>query len=144
MKQILVLLGCAILFLFVCGCSQPATVQPAVTVTATVTAAPTIVPEQSPVTVSPTPQKTPSVSDNTINIKNFAFDPASLTVKTGATVRWVNRDSVPHRIQFADKTLSLSPPLSSSQSYSTIFDRPGVYDYTCSIHPSMHGTVIVE
>jgi plastocyanin len=73
-----------------------------------------------------------------------------VTVKAGATVRWVNADSTDdpalyspvHRIKFAD--MSMSPLLSPSQSWSKIFDRAGVYEYTCAVHPSIHGTLIVE
>jgi plastocyanin len=64
-------------------------------------------------------------------------------VKVGSTVRWVNQDSVPHRIVFADKSIS-SVLLAASQSASQKFDQPGVFDYICSIHPDMQGTVIVE
>lgn len=83
------------------------------------------------------------VSDNTIRIKKLAFDPANITVKAGSTVRWVNQDSVPHRIQFTDPDFS-PVLLASTQSGSQRFDEAGVYDYICSIHPDMHGTVTVE
>jgi plastocyanin len=87
-------------------------------------------------------QTTSSVSDNTIRIKNFAFDPASITVKVGSTVRWVNQDYAPHRILFADG--ADSTVLAASQSWNRKFDQAGTYDYNCTIHPSMQGSVIVK
>ena len=139
MKKGLILLAITIILIGVCGCTQTAPhVQPTGTVTT-----PLQTTQQLTVTTIPVPQTTTSVSANTIRIKNFAFDPASITVKVGSTVRWENKDSVPHRIQFADKSIS-SFLLAASQSASQKFDQPGVFDYICSIHPDMQGTVIVE
>jgi plastocyanin len=94
-------------------------------------------------TIIPAPQTTDSVSDNTVWIKDFAFDPANITVKVGSTVRWVNGDAVPHRIQFDDEHFS-TILLGASQSGSQKFVEPGVYPYICLIHPDMQGTVIVK
>lgn len=80
-------------------------------------------------------------SPNTINIQNFSFSPATLTVKKGATVTWINNDSVPHQI---NSTTFNSSQLSKGQSFSFTFDTVGTFDYLCSIHPSMLGKIIVE
>ena len=87
-------------------------------------------------------QTTSFVSDNTIQIKNFAFDPVTITVNVGSTVRWVNQDYAQHRILFSDGMDSNA--LAVSQSWSRNFDQAGTFDYNCSIHPSMKGTVIVK
>ena len=138
MKKGLILLAITIILIGVCGCTQTA---PSVQPTATVTT-PLQTTQQLMVTTIPVPQTTSSVSANTILIKNFAFDPASMTVKAGSTVRWENKDSVPHRILFADG--ADSTVLAASQSWSRKIDQAGTYDYACTIHPTMQGTVIVE
>jgi amicyanin len=138
MKNALILLAITIILVGVCGCTQTAPpVQPPATVTT-----PQQTTQQLTVTTIPVPQTTSSVSDNTIRIKNLAFDPAGITVKMGSTVRWVNQDSVPHRIVFVDG--ADSTVLAPSQSWSRKFDQAGTYDYSCTIHPTMQGTVIVE
>jgi OOP family OmpA-OmpF porin len=138
MKNGLILLAITIILVGVCGCTQTAPpVQPPATVTT-----PLQTTQQLAVTTIPVPQTTSSVSANTILIKNFAFDSASITVKVGSTVRWVNQDSVPHRIVFADG--ADSTVLAGMQSWSRKFDQAGTYDYACTIHPTMLGTVIVE
>ncbi len=127
-----------------CSTQQPAESQ----TTATTPPVTSGTPAQHAATPVPTPISQASVSDNTVTIKDFAFSPQTITVKTGATVRWENRDSVTHRIMFTDSagrdTNDNLDPLGSSQSYSRKFTEPGTYPYYCKIHPEMKGTVIVE
>jgi plastocyanin len=138
MKNSLILLAITIILVGVCGCTQTVPVdQPPAKITL-----PTQTSQSLTVTSIPVPRTTSSVSANTINITNFAFDPDSITVNLGSTVRWVNRDSVPHRILFADG--ADSKILAPSQSWSRKFDGTGTFDYACTIHPAMQGTVIVE
>ena len=139
MKKGLILLMITIILITVCGCSQTqAPPQPPANSTS-----PSPTSESQTVISTPTPQKTPAVSDNTVRIRKSSFDPSNITVKAGSTVRWVNQDSVPHRIQFTDPDFS-PVLLASSQSGSQKFDQPGEFDYICSIHPDMHGMVIVQ
>lgn len=144
MRPVPLLLIIALPFIFICGCSESPPVQPAVT------------PAVAPATPSPgititfltpvvTPSWTASVSDNTIIIQKNAFKPANMTVKVNSTVRWVNADDRPHRIEFVDKAFSTSAYLlGASQSASQRFLQPGTYDFSCTIHPEMQGTIIVE
>jgi plastocyanin len=80
-------------------------------------------------------------TSNTINIENFAFSPATLTVKAGTTITWTNNDGAPHQI----KSLTFnSDSLKKGQSFSFTFAKVGTFDYSCGIHPSMLGKIIVE
>ena len=144
MRYLVVLLCVVAVAVIAAGCTQPSPPQPLQT---TLTVSPTV-PVQTLITPVPTPISQASVSGNTITIKNFAFTPQIITVKTGSIVRWENKDSSPHRIIFIDKdgqdTSLDSSVLSSTQSWSNKFDKPGTYSYYCKIHPEMTGTVIVE
>ena len=90
---------------------------------------------------SPTPAAPPAGPDAVL-IQNFAFAPAALTVKVGATVTWTNRDDEPHTV-VADGGQFRSPGLDSNATYSYTFAAAGTYDYVCSIHPFMRGSVVV-
>jgi plastocyanin len=79
----------------------------------------------------------------TVVIKNFMFAPTTLTIKTGAPVTWVNSDDEPHSV-VSDTGLFRSGGLDTGESYSFRFDRPGTYHFTCSIHPRMVGTIVVQ
>jgi len=78
----------------------------------------------------------------TVSISNFAFAPASVTVRAGATVTWLNRDEEPHTVTAQDKAFG-SATLNTGQSYSHRFTTPGTYPYLCTIHPFMTAVVVV-
>jgi plastocyanin len=74
---------------------------------------------------------------------NFAFSPATLTVKTGTKVTWTNNDSVTHTVT-ADQGAFDSGDLSPGSSFSFMFTKAGTYKYHCNIHHSMMATIIVQ
>ena len=80
---------------------------------------------------------------NEIVIQNFAFEPATLTVKVGTKVTWVNRDDEPHTATATDKRFN-SKTLENGDRFSTEFDTPGTYKYYCALHPRMVGQIIVK
>ena len=85
---------------------------------------------------------TPAVGATSVTIKNFAFDPETVTIKLGQTVTWTNQDSAAHTV-VGDGGID-SGDLSKGKSYSKTFDTEGTFDYHCSIHPQMTGQVIVQ
>lgn len=96
------------------------------------------------------PANQPSPAANAVAIKDFAFSPATLTVKVGTTVTWTNQDSAPHQIasdphpQHTGLPGLFSDSLGKGQSYSFTFDKAGTLGYHCHLHPNMKGTIIVE
>ncbi|MFA6992952.1 MAG: cupredoxin domain-containing protein [Candidatus Gracilibacteria bacterium] len=77
-----------------------------------------------------------------VTISNFAFAPQTLTVDAGTTVTWRNDDDVPHTI--VSSGLFSSATLNTGDSFSFKFETPGEYNYSCGIHPSMTGIIIVK
>jgi amicyanin len=77
-----------------------------------------------------------------VSVSDFKFNPATLTVPVGATVTWTNKDEEPHTVAAKDGSFH-SPGIDTNGNYSFTFTTPGSYDYTCSIHPFMTGTVVV-
>jgi len=78
-----------------------------------------------------------------VKIDNFTFNPPTLTVKTGTTVTWKNEDDIPHTVA-SDTKVFKSKALDTDDSYSFTFTTTGVYEYFCSLHPHMKGTIVVE
>jgi plastocyanin len=81
---------------------------------------------------------------NKIEIKDFAFNPQTLTVKSGEKVTWINRDEEPHTIVSVEKQFKKSTALDTDQEFTITVGAPGTYDYFCSVHPKMTGTIVVE
>ncbi|MDD5376655.1 MAG: plastocyanin/azurin family copper-binding protein [Candidatus Gracilibacteria bacterium] len=94
---------------------------------------------------------TPSTSANTqsstfmVNISNFSFNPVDVEIRSGDAVKWTNRDSVAHQIDFTvGGTEIKSDILNSGDTFRHTFSNPGTVKYRCLIHPTMQGAVIVS
>jgi plastocyanin len=75
-------------------------------------------------------------------VDNFSFAPVAAAVAVGTTVRWTNRDDVPHNVVSTGQRFK-SPVLDTDEQFSHRFDQPGSYPYFCSLHPKMTGRVVV-
>lgn len=91
--------------------------------------------------VNPNPAPVSPAATNAVNIQNFSFSPATLTIKNGDTVAWTNNDSAPHQIKSSSFNSEL---MNKGQNFSFTFNDAGTFDYICSLHPSMTGKIIVE
>jgi plastocyanin len=80
---------------------------------------------------------------NQVVIENFSFAPATLTVKAGTKVTWINRDDVPHTVNENDKRFK-SSTMDTDDQFSYTFSSPGTFSYFCAIHPRMTGQIIVK
>lgn len=90
----------------------------------------------------------PGASVVGVTIQDFSFAPATLTIKTGTTVRWTNNGPSPHTVTsdmgvWDSGTLG-APTMgggygggSAAGSYQFTFNIAGTYGYHCSIHPPL-------
>ncbi len=78
-----------------------------------------------------------------MTITGFAFNPATITITSGATVTWSNQDNVGHTVTADDGSFD-SKTVASGSTFSQTFSAPGTYTYHCSIHPSMKATIVVQ
>jgi plastocyanin len=78
-----------------------------------------------------------------VSMKDIKFNPGTVTIKAGGKVTWTNDDSVGHDVT-ADDFESGSPGgIDGGSTYSHTFSKPGTFDYVCSVHPGMKGSVKV-
>ena len=97
----------------------------------------------SETTTEPAQESSDQAQTASVAIKNFAFSPASITVKKGTTVTWTNEDSAEHNA-FSDQDGGPKGRLlKKGESYSFTFDKVGTFNYICTPHPYMKGTVTV-
>lgn len=90
-----------------------------------------------------------SAQDHEVEIRDFAFEPATLTVQVGDTVTWINYDTMPHNAAATDGTFQTEVVTGSadgvvSGSYTFTADDVGTHEYICNVHPDMEGTIVVE
>ena len=79
-----------------------------------------------------------------VSMADIAFDPAEVTVAVGDTVTWMNDDSVDHDVT-ADSFSSGDPGgMAPGDTFDHAFEEAGTFDYVCTVHPGMEGSVTVE
>lgn len=83
-----------------------------------------------------------AATDSGVQIVYRAYQPTELTVLAGQTVTWRNSGLGPHTVT-ADAGQFDSGTLQSGSAFSYTFSAPGTYAYSCTIHPTMHGQVVV-
>lgn len=72
----------------------------------------------------------------------YAFSPATITVKAGSAVTWSNKSSAPHTVT-SDRPGQFNNPLPQGKAIAITFTHAGTYHYHCTYHPYMHGMVVV-
>jgi len=84
-----------------------------------------------------------TASGTAVTIDNFAFSPATLKVKVGQKVSWTNtQQGVAHTVTADGGTFD--HPMPSGATFSFAFAKTGTFAYHCTIHPSMHATIVVS
>jgi plastocyanin len=77
-----------------------------------------------------------------VEIVDFAYNPDPVTIEEGGKVIWHNEDSVAHTATAEDGSFDTGP-IEEGKIKSETFKQAGTYEYVCSIHPQMHGTIEV-
>jgi plastocyanin len=85
---------------------------------------------------------THNAADPGVTIADFSFTPGSITVHVGDTIAWLNNGPSPHTATANNGSFDTGV-LQKGHSASVTFHLPGTFAYHCSIHPFMHGTVVV-
>jgi plastocyanin len=80
--------------------------------------------------------------DPGVTIADFSFTPGSITIHVGDTIQWLNNGPSAHTATANNGSFNTGV-LQKGHSASVTFHLPGTFAYHCSIHPFMHGTVVV-
>jgi plastocyanin len=92
---------------------------------------------------APAPDRAAPAAAARVEIKDFEYLPATLTVPAGTTVTWTSHDDEPHTVTSSEKVFA-SPGLDADETFSYTFATPGTYTYSCTLHPQMTGTIVVK
>ena len=84
----------------------------------------------------------PSTTAATVAAADNRFEPPTLNVAPGTTVRWTNRGTHKHTVTDRDGKFD-SGDIAPGATYSATFSTPGTYRYYCKHHKGMEGTIVV-
>jgi plastocyanin len=93
---------------------------------------------------SPSTQPAASGGAGAVTIDNFKFMPPSLTVSSGTRISISNKDSTAHTVTADTGNTFDTGDVNPGSSTTITVSKPGTYKYHCSIHPFMHGTLVVK
>ncbi len=79
-----------------------------------------------------------------VTIENFEFEPATITVAAGTTVRFTNEDASSHTATSKQSGAFDTGSIAKGESATVKLDEPGTYAFFCAFHPFMKGTIEVE
>ena len=85
---------------------------------------------------------TPAKSEK-VSMTDGKFEPATLNITAGTTVRWSNDDKVPHTVT-SDKGTWGSNEIPPGGDFTATFTQPGTFTYHCKLHKDMKGTIVVK
>ena len=83
-------------------------------------------------------------------IKEYSFEPETVTIKVGDTVKWTNNGDNPHTTMSGTDGKSdglwRSKRLPNGKSFEHVFNEAGIFPYFCEPHIlfKMTGTVVVK
>lgn len=77
-----------------------------------------------------------------VEMLDFEFSPANVTIATGGKIIWLNEGQAPHDATADDDSFATGT-VESGKLKSETFKEPGTYSYICTIHPQMTGTIEV-
>ena len=80
---------------------------------------------------------------NEVWMQNTAFNPSSKTIMAGTTITWTNKDATSHDVTSLTGAFT-SLTMDQGATFSFTFTTAGTYNYSCTFHPGMTGTIIVQ
>ncbi len=86
-------------------------------------------------------REAPIPKTHVVEINKFRFHPEKMMVRAGDTIRWVNKDIVPHRVAHTIRRKWESGDLKRDDVFSQRIQTSTAY--ICTLHPGMHGEIIV-
>jgi plastocyanin len=89
------------------------------------------------------PDTTVPANTQKVRIVDNAFEPATLNITTGTTVRWTNEGQKPHTVT-SDKGTWGSGEIPPGGEFTATFTKAGTFEYHCKLHSDMKATIVVK
>lgn len=89
-------------------------------------------------------ESTASASTQAVTIQDYIYEPARITVATGTTIDFTNKDSTAHTATSTDSGIFESGSIQPGKTGSITLNKTGTFSFYCVFHPFMKGTIKVE
>lgn len=76
-------------------------------------------------------------------MRDFTFDPETITIQAGQSVEWINDDAVLHSATATDRSWD-SGEIDGGRTWTHLFEKPGTFAYFCDDHSYMRARVVVK
>jgi plastocyanin len=96
----------------------------------------------APPTPSPYAMSHPVIVTHPGGNPDALYVPNPIRIRVGQTITWTNHDNEAHDVTAEDGIFN-SGPIAFHASFRWRAVRPGRYPYFCTLHPDMHGVIIV-
>jgi plastocyanin len=80
---------------------------------------------------------------HTVVIEAMQFSPQTIEVDAGDSVKWTNKDAFPHTAT-SDRRGFNSREIPTNRSWTFVARKKGTFPYSCLLHPTMKGTLVVK
>jgi plastocyanin len=80
---------------------------------------------------------------HTVTVEAMQFSPASLDIKAGDIVIWMNKDPFPHEVTAGNGAFH-SGAIQAGRSWTYTASAKGVFPYFCGLHPGMKASIVVR
>jgi plastocyanin len=83
-----------------------------------------------------------STTTDEVVVLGYKFPP--ITAAAGSTLKLTSRDDEPHTVTADNGSFDAGPFNPSLPTTLTVPTTPGSYPFHCKVHPTMHGTLVVQ
>ena len=85
----------------------------------------------------------PAYATAHVVMRDTEYTPMTITVHLGGAISWTNLDTVNHDVRSDILNGPNSPLFATNRTYTWRPSATGTFNYICSIHPGMTGTILV-
>ena len=79
-----------------------------------------------------------------MSIADFAYEPVEISAAPGAEITFDNEDDAKHTATAEDDSFDTGEIEGGASGSIPAPDQPGTYEFVCTFHANMNGTIVVE
>lgn len=86
---------------------------------------------------------TTNITENTIEIKNFTFNPSDISANAGDVIQITNSDTTAHTVTADDNSFDTGTINPGETRTLVLPNQDGKFGFHCALHPYMRGSITI-